>query len=151
MAAIIVRRTPIRSLVERPATLFDELDRLAGNLWSTWTPDAGGGAAMPMEIHGLKDGLTVKAEVPGFRKEDIDVSLEDGYLTIKATSKAEELPEGTTTYLSERVYGEYVRTVSLPFEVDQARIEATYDSGILYLTMPKAEEAKAKRIEVKVK
>ena len=151
MAAIIVRRTPILSLVDRPGTLFDELERLAGDVWSTSTPEAHGGTAIPLEMYDTKDSLTIKADMPGFRKEDIDIRVENGYVTIKATSKPEELPEGTTTYLRERSYGEFLRTVSLPFEVDDAKIEATYEDGVLHLTMPKAEEAKPKHIEVKVK
>src|SRR3972149_3100552 len=151
MDAIIVRRSPIRALMERPTSLFEDFDRWASDVWNTWTPSLTGRSSIPMEMYETKDDLVIKAELPGFRKEDIDGTLEGDSLTIKATSKSEELPEGATSYLCERCYGEYSRTMTLPFPVDSSKVEATYESGLLHLCLPKSEEVKAKHIEVKVK
>jgi len=104
-----------------------------------------------MDMYETKDGLVLKAELPGFRKEDVDISLEGDCLTIKAVSKQEELPKDSTMYLDELCYGEYSRSVTLPFPVDNDKISATFENGMLEMSLPKTEESKPKRIEVKVK
>jgi HSP20 family protein len=152
MDALIVRRTPTRALMERPTGLFEDLDHWVTDVWDRWTPTLYyHRSSIPMEMYETKDDLVIKAELPGFRREDIDISLEGDSLTIKATSKSEELPEGATSYLCERCYGEYSRAVTLPFAVDSGKVEATYENGLLHLRLPKSEEVKPKHIEVKVK
>ncbi len=91
----------------------------------------------------------VKAELPGIRKEDIDISLENGVLTITAESKSEtEEKEGDRVIRQERRYGKYVRSLRLGKEIDDKKVQASYKDGILELTLPKAEEVKPKKISV---
>ena len=109
------------------------------------------GGSIPMDMYESKDELVLRAELPGFRKEDIDISLETEMLTVKAVKKEEEMPEGARPYLDERYFGEYTRTLTLPFPVETEKILANFENGVLEVRLPKAEEAKPKHIEVKVK
>ena len=106
-----------------------------------WTP--------ALDIYEDKDKYVVKAELPGLKKEDIDVSLEGNTLTISGERKQEEEKEEGDTYRSERYFGRFQRTVTLPAAVDASKIQATYKDGVLTVTVPKTEEAKPKQIEVK--
>jgi HSP20 family protein len=132
--------------------LRDELDRLfespcgdltsGAQLLSVWNP--------AIDLYEDKDNVFVKAELPGMKKEDIDVSLHDGLLNISGERKSEEKFENAETYRSERFVGRFHRSIALPSEVKADKVQASYKDGILTVTLPKAEEAKRKQIEVKV-
>src|SRR5208282_3034213 len=98
-----------------------------------------------------KESLVVRAEVPGMRKEDIEISLHDGYLTVSGERKQDQTYAAAETYRSERWLGRFQRTISLPCKVDADKIKAAYTDGILTVTLPKAEEAKPKQIPITVK
>jgi HSP20 family protein len=98
-----------------------------------------------------KDYLLLRAEVPGIKKEDIDISVTDTNVTIKGELKREEEEKGDTYYWCERGYGSFGRTVKLPREIDTNKVEASLKGGILELKLPKKEAKKAKIVEVKVK
>ena len=98
-----------------------------------------------------RDNVVVKAELPGMRKEHINVSLHEGVLTLSGERKQEEKYEGAETYRSERFLGRFQRTLTLPAAVNSDQVTATYKDGILTVTLPKTEEAKPKHIEVNVK
>ncbi len=157
MVAINVRRSPSRALtvmepIYRPMSLLEDIGRFASDIWESWTPVVYGTHMHPrLDMFELKDELVMRAELPGIRKEDIDISLENGCLNIKAEKKQEEIPENATYYTCERCFGQYSRSVSLPFNVDADKISAIFENGMLEIRLPKAEEAKAKHIEVKVK
>jgi HSP20 family protein len=97
-----------------------------------------------------KGQLVVKTELPGVIEKDLEVTLEDDVLDIKAEKK-EEVTEDATHHTRGRYYGKYVRSISLPFHVNGDKISATFDNGVLELRIPKAEEAEPKRIEVKAR
>ncbi|MBI4296320.1 MAG: Hsp20/alpha crystallin family protein [Chloroflexi bacterium] len=105
-------------------------------------------ASFPVDVYEDKDVLVIRAELPGMVKDDIDISFEGDLITIKADKKVEKL-EGITAYTCERYYGTLSRTLSLPFPVDTDKVSATFDNGLLEVRLPKAEEAKAKRISIK--
>jgi HSP20 family protein len=154
MDAIIVRRNPTLALsLTEPDNFLEELDRYALDVWNSWTPLVyhDRRAEIPMDMHETKDDLIVKAELPGFKKEDIDVKLEGDSLTLKAVSKREELPKESTSYLSERCFGEYSRSLTLPVPVQSDKVVASFENGILELRLPKTEQVKARHIEVKAK
>ena len=91
------------------------------------------------------------ADVPGAKKEDIDVTLENGILTITAETKSEkEEKEGERVLRQERRYGKYVRSLRLGTQIDEKGVKANYKDGVLELTLPKAEEVKPKKITVDV-
>jgi len=91
----------------------------------------------------------VRAELPGVRKEDIDITVQDGVLTINAESKVEhEEKEGDRIIRQERRYGKYVRSMQLGAQIDQTRVAANYKDGVLELTLPKSEAVKPRKIDV---
>lgn len=132
----------------RLTDLRDEIDRLfEAPLTRTsellgWTP--------AFDVYEDKDNFTVKAELPGMKKEDINVSLHDGNLIISGERQNETHNEGTEVYRAERFFGKFQRSVSLPATVAADKVKAAYKDGILTITLPKAEEAKPKQIEVNV-
>jgi HSP20 family protein len=151
--ALILRRNPVRALamVEpayRPLDLIEEMERMAEELWGEWRP----ATFIPdLDVYEEKDEVVVKAEVPGLGKDDIAINLEGDLLTIKTEKKEEEVKEGTSYYLRERKFGQHHRSVTLPFPVDAGKVSASFENGLLEIRLPKAEEAKTKQIEIKVK
>jgi len=144
----LIRTSPGRAL-----TIMEELERMTEELWEGWRPVlALRTEFMPrMEMYEEKDGLVIRTELPGVRKEDLNISITGDVLTLKAEKKQEEVTEGRDYYLCERSFGQYSRSVSLPFAVDTGKVEATLENGLLEIRLSKAEEAKAKQIDVKVK
>jgi len=132
--------------------LRDEIDRLfdvplreltrTSQLLSGWN--------VALDVYEDADNVYVKAEVPGMKKEDINLSLHDGSLSISGERKSETSHEGTETLRTERYYGRFQRTVTLPTPVAVDKVKAQYKDGILTVTLPKAEEAKPKHIDVHV-
>jgi HSP20 family protein len=136
----------------RLSSLRDEIDRLfeaplaalsaPSQLLSGWTP--------ALDVFENKDNLIVKAELPGMKKEDIEVSFHDGALTISGERKGQETHEDAEVYRSERFVGRFQRTISLPAPVNGDQVKAQYTDGVLTITLPKTEEAKPKQINVNV-
>src|SRR5215475_14488301 len=108
-------------------------------LFSGWSP--------ALDLYESGDHFVAVVELPGMRKEDIDISLHDGTLTISGERKREST-NGETTQRSERYVGTFRRSIALPTRVDASKVTATYQEGILKVTLPKAEEAKPKQIQV---
>jgi len=102
-----------------------------------------------IEMYEEKDKVIVKAELPGMKKEDIDVSLADNTLTLKGERKTEKETKESNYYCCERYYGSFYRQVTLPANVDPGKIEAAYKDGILEIKLPKTEETKAQKIDIK--
>lgn len=92
----------------------------------------------------------VEAELPGLTKDDVKISIEGNVLTIRGEKKQEATNEGRYYHRSERTYGSFTRSFTLPSSVKIDKIEANYKNGILTINLPKAEEAKPKAVEVKV-
>ena len=136
----------------RLSDLHDEIDRLfdsplteltrTSQLLSGWTP--------ALDVYEEKDSFVVKAELPGMRKEDIEVSFHDGSLSISGERKSESKHEDAEIYRAERYFGRFQRSVSLPAAVAADKIKAAYKDGVLTVTLPKTEEAKPKQIDVSI-
>ena len=93
----------------------------------------------------------VKAELPGIRKEDLDVTVDDGVLTIKAEhNDNQEQTENGQLIRQERSYGKFVRSLRLGANVDEETITAEYRDGVLHITLPKAKEVQPRKVEVSV-
>jgi HSP20 family protein len=122
--------------------LQNELDRLFSAPTATWTPR--------LDVLEDKDNFVVRVETPGLKREDIQVSLEEGDLVIAGERKAETLPEGTDVHHTERFYGKFQRAVTLPAAVAADKVKADYKDGVLTITLPKAEEAKPRQIAINV-
>jgi HSP20 family protein len=132
----------------RLTDLRDEIDRLFESPLSRATEFLGWAPAF--DVYEEKDNFVVKAELPGMKKEEINVSLHDGDLIISGERKSETKSEGTEVYRAERYFGKFQRTVSLPPTVAANNVKAEYKDGILTVTLPKSEDAKPRQIEVKV-
>ena len=134
---------------------FRELDRLQREMNELFermgrTPRLGVAGGYPaMNVWVNADGAIVTAELPGIDVEDLDVSVQDNTLTISGSRSPEELEEGDTYHRQERRYGQFQRTFQLPFEVEAGEVEATYENGVLHLTLPRSEADKPKRIQIK--
>lgn len=109
-----------------------------------------GGWIPAIDLYEDKDVLTVKVEVPGMKKEDIEVSLHENLLTISGERKTER-KDKTSEYRTERFVGRFQRTFTLPAKVDAEKITAAYEDGVLTVALPKAEVVKPKQISVTVK
>lgn len=92
----------------------------------------------------------IKAELPEVKKDDVKVTLEDGILTIQGERRREKDEKTTKYHRVERSYGSFVRSFSLPDQVDESGVKAEYRDGMLNLRIPKSEKAKPRAIEVKV-
>ncbi len=149
---ITLYRSPFRTLTAlapfyHPMSIMDEIDEIARE-FSRRTSFDGNTLVPHTDIYEEKDELVVKTELPGINEKDLEVTLENNILTIKAEKK-EEVAEDATHHTRERYYGKYVRSMSLPLHVNGDKVSATFENGTLELRLPKAEELKAKRIEVK--
>lgn len=109
--------------------------------FTTWTPLC--------DIYETDKTIVIKMEIPEVKKEDISVTFDNNVLTIKGERKAEER-SGQSYHRFERSYGQFLRSFTLPPFVDTKNISADSREGMLLVTLPKVEEAKAKQIEVKV-
>jgi HSP20 family protein len=134
--------------------LDDEFGRSFDNFFSPirWIEEAAGQSISPaVDVVERENDFLVRTDLPGIKKEDINVVLEDGVLTISAESKFErDEKNGDRLVRQERHYGRYVRSLRLGTQVDDKKVKANYRDGVLELTLPKAEEAKPKKISVDV-
>jgi HSP20 family protein len=127
----------LNRLLDSPRGTEDEGDSL-GN----WTP--------AVDIYDKGTEVVIHAEVPGLKKEDIDIRVENNILTIRGKKERKEEVKEEGYFRSERSYGSFTRSFSLPNTVEVSKIAADYKDGVLSLRLPKAEEAKPRQIEVKI-
>jgi HSP20 family protein len=146
----IVRWDPFREM----ATLQDRINRVVGDMWGrAHRPDEDyiSGSWMPaVDVRETKDALEISAELPGIEPKEVEVSVENGVLTLKGSRQFEKATEGEAYHRVERAYGSFERSFSLPTNVDPEKVHAVYRHGVLHLTLPKREEAKPKSISIKV-
>ena len=132
--------------------VFNDLDSMfEGLLRPTRRTYQGGGLVPAIDVSETDHEYLVKAELPGIKREDLDVTIQDGVLTINAESSYEnEHKEDGRIIRQERRYGKFVRSMRLGEEVDKEKVQAEYKDGVLSLKLPKAEAVKPKKIEVNV-
>lgn len=104
-----------------------------------------------IEVFEKEDKYVVKAELPGLKEDDVDISVSDDTLTLKGEKKTEHEVKEEEHHWSERTYGSFLRTIRLPSDVETKKIEANYEDGMLEITLPKMAEVKPKKITVKPK
>ena len=146
---------PLRAFspVGHLSRLRNKIDRLFEEPFGGWPMmdrEFFQGSNPVVDVYEHKDNVVVKAELPGMKKEDIDVSLSGDTLSITGERKEESEQKDGEGYCCERYFGRFQRTVSLPVSVESDKIRADYKDGILTITCPKTEEAKRKHIDVKV-
>jgi HSP20 family protein len=102
-----------------------------------------------MNVWANDEGLLITAEVPGVKPEEIDVNVVGDTLTLSGVRTPDELDEDSRYHRQERGYGNFTRTIQLPFPVDVGEVEAAFKNGVLNISLPRAEEDKPKKIAVK--
>jgi HSP20 family protein len=107
--------------------------------------------APAVDVSETADNLVVRTEVPGISPDDIKVSLVGNNLIIKGEKKQEKEEKEENYYRMERSYGSFARTIPLPCEIVEDKVEAKYKNGVLTITLPKCEPSKAKEIKIEVK
>lgn len=141
--------TDTANLSHRMERLFDEM--LGRGLSRTSEERPLRGSWVPaINILEREDSMVITADLPGLRAEDVEVTVEEGSLSIRGERKLEEAAEGETYHRVERLYGVFQRTFTLPDSVDVDKIEARFSSGEMVLTMPKREESKPRSVKIKV-
>jgi HSP20 family protein len=140
----------------RPMRELEEMERRFENIFgrsflpSMWRrfPTAEMGWAPAIEVYEKEDKFVVKAELPGMKKEDIDISVTGDTLSIKGERKAESEFKEEDYYFCERSYGSFSRSIALPSSIDTEKIEASYEDGVLEVSLPKVPEVKAKKVDI---
>jgi HSP20 family protein len=154
----IVRWNPARELATFPTDVLSmqrEINNMFDHFYRGGAVDDGSlGTSLwtPAVDVAEQDGeFQVKIELPGVSKDDVKITMQDNILTIRGEKKQEKESKGSNYHRVERSYGSFQRSFTLPTSVKADKVEATYGDGILSIKLPKAEEAKPKQIDVKVK
>jgi HSP20 family protein len=133
------------------ASLRREMDQLFDRIWQQdafgltsageWSPET--------DFLETKEGFVAKLEVPGIDPKDITVSLHDGLLMIKGEKKQEIEEKNGHFYRMERTYGSFVRSIRIPAEIEESRVNATFKNGLLTIFLPKTADAKVANVPIK--
>jgi HSP20 family protein len=110
-----------------------------------------GGGNIPIDMYQTDKDVVIKATLPGVKPEEVDISVTEDTLTIRAERKEEKEIKNKDYIRRENSYGMVSRSVTLPVGVQTEKAEATFDNGVLYLTLPKSEEVKPRQIKVQAK
>jgi len=135
--------TTLRNAMDR---LFEESFVRPSRLW----PEVGVGE-LAVDMYQTANDVVVKAALPGLKPEEVDISITGDILTIKGEHKEEQEVKQEDYFYKEHRYGGISRSVAIPVQVKSDKAEATFENGVLTLTLPKAEETKPKQIKVKAK
>lgn len=112
-------------------------------LGSQWAP--------AVDVHESKDNILVKADMPGLKKDEIEIHVQDNNLILKGEKKEEKEVKEDNYYRAERFSGSFCRMIPLPSQIDGEKVDARYQDGVLTLTLAKKEESKPKQIKIDVK
>jgi HSP20 family protein len=141
----LMARSPFRELARLEREMEDMFGRLPAWPWS----ERERGWAPAVDMVDRKDEIVLRADLPGLDEKDIEVTVQDGMLTIRGERKEETEEKKEDYYYSERTYGVFARTLPLPAGVEADKVKAIFKKGVLEVHLPKAKESKGKRIEVK--
>lgn len=131
---------------------FGEVDRFFDRLWSAPFFETGlSSLTPPLEVTENENEFRVKMEIPGIDEKDLSITLTEGVLSVRGEKKSERESKDDMCYCSEVSYGSFERAVAVPTNVDGEKVEAKYTNGVLSIVLPKREEAKPKKVEIKTK
>lgn len=143
----VVRWEPFREL----AALQSEMSRFVNQMWGTAGAGGGNGAStwLPaLDVWESEDELVLALDLPGIPPESVAIEVDDGVLTVSGQRERKVEEERDRYYRFERRFGAFSRSVTLPQGVDEEKIEAAFEDGVLEIRVPKPEERKPKRIEI---
>jgi HSP20 family protein len=129
-------RDQLEQFFEEP---FGEPNRDLG-FWGAWNP--------AVDVYEDQDSFRVRAELPGMKKDEINITLHENTLTLSGERKERE-NAGAKSFRSERIFGRFQRTLTLPRGIEANRVTASYRDGILAVTLPKTEQSKPRQIQIK--
>ncbi|QQR75428.1 MAG: Hsp20/alpha crystallin family protein [Holophagales bacterium] len=149
MSTTLTRWTPTADpFRDRVNRMFD--DFLRDLVPARNSEEMSGGRWLPaVDIKESPEALMLTVELPGLKKEEVSITLENQVLTIHGERKFEGETKDATYHRIERAYGSFMRSFTLPANIKTDRVDASFDSGLLTVTLPKVEEAKPRRIEIK--
>jgi len=139
----LMRFDPYREFASLPDRLFGaprRNEREDEMYMAAWAP--------PVDITEDKDRILITAELPGFKEDQIEIQTENGMLTLRGERKFEKEIDGKSYHRVERAYGQFVRSFSLPNNVDREKIRANFHDGLLQVELPKREDARPKNIKI---
>lgn len=144
--AMITRYDPFRDVL----SLRDAMDRLFQESFVRPTNGWTASAPAPVDLHEDEHSYVLEVALPGWKPEDVNITFQDGTLTLSGQHSQETEPEknGKTWHLRERKMGSFSRSFTFPTAVDADKAKASYENGVLTLTMPKAESAKPRQIKI---
>ncbi len=143
----LTRWNPVREI----ASMQDELNRVFQDAFGRrFAPEGEVVWQPPIDIEEQEDRYTAHVELPGMKLEDIKITLEDNRLVIRGEKTRTEEKKNATYHRLERVYGTFERSFTLTHALKSDKIEATYRDGVLEVVVPKADEAKAREIPIRV-
>ena len=141
----------LRALDPLALGTFEDAFRSLFRTWPLESPALAGSPSIRMDISETDNNYTIRADIPGVKKEDVDIQIDNNLVTIRAeskTSKEESLAEGR--YIRrERQQGYAARTLSLALPIDETRASAKYENGILELTLPKRVGSSARKLQIR--
>jgi HSP20 family protein len=150
MEMALVRWDPAREL----DALQGDVNRLFDSFFGRRDANASGGGyasrrwVPPMDLVETEDSLVLRADLPGLDREDIEIELKDGVLTVSGERKAQHEEKGEGYHRVERSFGRFARSLELPKGVDAENVGASFERGVLEVRIPKPEERKPTRIEI---
>jgi HSP20 family protein len=156
---------PFESFFREMDTLHKEMDRLFEDFWkgsgrhslmttpwqSMMTPWSHAEVMPRVDETEDEKAFHIQVELPGMDREDVDITLANGMLMIRGEKKREDEEKGKDFYRKERSFGSFRRTLPIPAEVDESKIDASFKKGVLYIELPKSEEARKKVTHIDVK
>jgi HSP20 family protein len=143
----LTRWEPVREMM----TLREAMDRLFDDAFTRPLSLRDGWSAPAIDMYQTDNDVVVRAALPGFKADDVQINVTGDVLTIRGEIKHEEEQQEKSWHIREHRWGSFERSISLPTDVVSDRAQADFDNGILTITLPKAEEVKPKTITVKAK
>ena len=141
----------MRTFATNNGKAVDPLNRIFADFALPAVGWAAQASVPPADVLETANEIIVQIDMPGHKADDIQIKVENDVLSVTSERKVDGSRQGETYHRSERTYGKLVRSFGLPIGVDAGRTAASYEAGVLQITLPKREEAKPRTIQVKVK
>jgi HSP20 family protein len=143
----LTRWEPMREMM----TLREAMDRLFDDAFTRPLSGRDGWSVPAIDMYQTEDEVVVKATLPGFSPDDVQINVTGDMLTLRGETKHEEETQEKSWHIREHRFGRFERTIPLPVQVTADRANAEFENGMLTITLPKAEEVKPKTIAVRTK
>lgn len=147
ISSALTRRSPSNAFVSRDP-FFRFVDSMLRDGWTGEGAESTGAWTPSVDVRETEDAYIVTAELPGLNKDDVEVRVEDNVLSLRGERRFENEENRDSYRRIERAYGSFHRSFSLPTHIDSAKVKAGFENGLLTLTVPKAETAKARTIKI---